>query len=122
MILERPNLSCIHVPPNIAPLRDAAGLVYAAVNIFQDITEIKSGEREREQLVHDLERSNRELSRFCISVSHALRAPVRGIRALTQILVSRNEGPTADTSHLAQITDQAAEGIHMPTGLPSHTK
>jgi PAS domain S-box-containing protein len=112
LILERPDLSSIHILANIAPLRDATGMVCGAVNIFQDISEIKSGEREREHLVEELERSNRELAQFSFAVSHDLQAPVRGIRALTQMLVRRTECPSEDLLHLSGLIDRAADSMH----------
>jgi PAS domain S-box-containing protein len=45
LIVERPDLSRIHVLANIAPLRNARGLICGAVNIVQDVTEIKRAER-----------------------------------------------------------------------------
>jgi signal transduction histidine kinase len=111
LILERPDYSSIHVLTNVAALRDAAGVVCGAVNIFQDISEIKAGERERERLVRELERSNRELSQFSFAVSHDLQTPVRSIRALTQVLVRRNEGPSEDILHVSGLIEQAADGM-----------
>jgi signal transduction histidine kinase len=110
LILERPDLSSIHVLANIAPLRDESGAVCGAVNIFQDISEIKAGERERERLVRELERSNRELSQFSFAVSHDLQTPLRSIRALTQVLV-RREGPSDDVLHVYGLIEQAADGM-----------
>jgi PAS domain-containing protein len=64
LVLERPDLSRIHVPANITPLRDASGAFTGALSIFQDIDELKRNQQEREMLLHELERSNRELSQF----------------------------------------------------------
>jgi signal transduction histidine kinase len=50
LVLERPDASRIDVLVSIAPLRDAAGRVGGAVNIFQDISEIRRAKQEREQL------------------------------------------------------------------------
>ncbi len=54
--------------------------------------QLSPSKRKREELVQELERSNRELSQFSFAVSHDLQTPVRNIRALTQLLVRRNEG------------------------------
>jgi DNA-binding IclR family transcriptional regulator len=56
LVLERPDLSRINVP-----LRDATGVVIGAVSIFQNIDELKRSQQEREVLLHERERSNREL-------------------------------------------------------------
>ena len=90
LVLERPDLSRINVLANITPLRDGTDVVTGAVSIFQDITELKRIQQERERLLHELERSNRELSQFSYAVSHDLKAPVRHVRALTQILGRRD--------------------------------
>lgn len=81
------------------------------MNILQDITEMKQRHRELEQLLQELERSNRELSQFSYAVSHDLQAPVRSVRALTQLLVRREGGPPEDTSHLATLIEQASDGM-----------
>jgi len=111
LVLERPDSSRIHVLANIAPLRDSTGLVYGTVNIFQDITEIKGRQQEREQLLQELERSNRELSKFSYAVSHDLQAPVRTVRTLTQLLLRREGRPPEDASHLTAMIEQAADGM-----------
>ena len=104
LILERPDRSRINVLANITPLRNSSGVVTGAVSIFQDITELKRTQQE-------LERSNRELSQFSYAVSHDLQAPVRSVRALTQILVRRDGGSQEDTSHLLKLIEQASVGM-----------
>ena len=111
LVLERPDSSRIDVLVNIAPLRDAVGRISGAVNIFQDISEIRRSQQERELLLHELERSNQELSQFSYAVSHDLQAPVRNVRALTQLLVKRIDATHGDTAHLAGLIQQAAEGM-----------
>lgn len=111
LVLQRSDASRIDVLVNIAPLRDSVGHVTGAVNIFQDISEFKLAQQERERLLQELERSNRELSQFSYAVSHDLQAPVRSVRALTQLLVRRNDGQPEDAPHLAGLIDQAAEGM-----------
>ena len=110
LVLERPDLSRINVLANITPLRDAAGVVTGAVNVFQDITELKRIQQDREGLLHELERSNRELSQFSYSVSHDLQAPVRGVRALTQLLV-RDHGLQEGSSPVLTLIEQATTGM-----------
>jgi signal transduction histidine kinase len=111
LVLERPDLSRINVLANIKPLRDATGAITGAVNIFQDITELKQIQQEREGLLQELERSNRELSQFSYAVSHDLQAPVRHVRTLTQILARRHNGSQEDTPHLVNLILQAADGM-----------
>jgi signal transduction histidine kinase len=111
LVLERPDLSRVNVLANITPLRDATGVVTGAVSIFQDIDELKRSQQEREMLLHELERSNRELSQFSYAVSHDLQAPVRGVRALTQLLVRRDDGLPGDSAHLLTLIEQATSGM-----------
>jgi signal transduction histidine kinase len=111
LVLERPDSSRIDVLVNIAPLRDAVGRISGTVNIFQDISEIRRAQQERELLLHELERSNQELSQFSYAVSHDLQAPVRNVRALTQLLVKRNGAVSDDAGHLADLITRAAEGM-----------
>jgi signal transduction histidine kinase len=111
LVLERPDLSRINVLANVTPLRDSAGVVTGAVNIFQDITELKRIQQEREELLHELERSNRELSQFSYAVSHDLQAPVHHVRALTQLVVQRDRGLQENSSHELTLIEQAAVGM-----------
>jgi signal transduction histidine kinase len=110
-VLERPDLSRINVLANITPLRDSAGFVTGAVSILQNINELKRSQQEREALLQELERSNRELSEFSYAVSHDLQAPLRGVRALTQLLVQRDDSLPADSSHLLTLIEQSTSGM-----------
>src|SRR5882724_5298791 len=109
LVIERPDHSRINVLANITPLRDSMGTVSGAISIFQDISELKRVQQEREVLLHELERSNRELSQFSYSVSHDLKAPVNHVRALTQLLARRGQGMQEDSSHLLSLIEQAAD-------------
>ncbi len=111
LILERPDSSFIDVLMNIAPLRDSTGRLIGAVNIFQDISELKRTQRDRENLMLELKRSNDELSQFSYAVSHDLRGPVRTVRTLTELLVRRGVDSKEEASHLAELIEQAAEGM-----------
>jgi PAS domain S-box-containing protein len=111
LILERSDGSRIDVLANAAPWRHRDGPPNGVVNIFQNVTEVKCRERERETLLRELERSNQELSRFSYAVSHDLRAPVRSILTLAQLLTRRNGGSTEDAAHLTSLIEQGASGM-----------
>jgi signal transduction histidine kinase len=111
LILERPDLSRINVLANIAALRDSTGQIAGAVSIFQDIVELKRTQQERDVLLQELERSNRELSQFSYAVSHDLRAPVHHVRGLTQLIMRRETSLKEESTHLLTLIDRAAAGM-----------
>jgi signal transduction histidine kinase len=111
LVLEHPDLSLVNVLVNIKALRNSSGVVTGAVSVFQDITELKRIQQQREGLLHELERSNRELSQFSSAVSHDLQTPVRNVRALTQLLARRDKSLQEDSSQLLTLIEQAAVGM-----------
>jgi PAS domain S-box-containing protein len=108
LVIERSDASRISVLANITALRNPQGSVTGAVCTFQDITEFNLIRKEREALLQELERSNRELSEFSYTVSHDLKAPIRHVRMLTQLLAGRADSLPEDSSHLVNLIDQAA--------------
>jgi PAS domain S-box-containing protein len=93
----------------IAPIKDTAGAITNYVAIKEDITGRKRTEQMLQQLNEDLENrirgrtallevANAELDAFSYSVSHDLRAPLRGIDGFSQALLEECGDHLSDTA------------------------
>jgi len=56
------------------------------ISIQRDITEIKNQEREKEQLIRELTKNNRDLKQFSYITSHNFRAPLSNLTGLLALL------------------------------------
>ncbi|MFP9098789.1 PAS domain-containing protein [Flavobacterium sp. RHBU_24] len=68
--------------------------------IEEDITERKKLERQKEELVTSLEKSNKELEDYAQIVSHDLKSPLRSINSLIAWIKEENEGGLSDQTAL----------------------
>lgn len=85
-----------------APNYNLNGQVVGSIGIHLDITELKSLEIQKENLLKKLEKSNDELQEYAHVVSHDLKSPLRSINALVNwIKEDNNESLTEETqTHL----------------------
>jgi PAS domain S-box-containing protein len=93
----------------ITALRDEKGRLRGFAKVSRDLTErMRNEERMRIHNAH-LEASNKELEAFCYSVSHDLRAPLRGIDGFSQALLEdhANQLDTQGKEYLQRVRASA---------------
>jgi signal transduction histidine kinase len=96
----------IDVSLTVSPVRNAAGAVIGASSIARDITEQK-------RLQAELEETNAELEAFAYSVSHDLKAPLRGMHGFAQALLEDYGGQLdAEGREYAERIMAAADRLH----------
>jgi signal transduction histidine kinase len=74
------------IDDSAAPLKNEHGKLIGAVLVFRDISPRRRFERQLEEAVSALQRSNRELQQFVNGAAHDLRSPLNVIRNMTQLL------------------------------------
>ena len=80
-----------------APIRVNSGEMSGVVLVFRDVTERRSGERQRQAQALQLRRTNEELNQFAYAVTHDLREPLRNVVNFSQFLLRAvKDGSEAD--------------------------
>ena len=74
------------ISKNVDFLKDTSGNIIGGIESFEDITERKRTEQQQAKLLKEVENINQELKDFAYIVSHDLKAPLRGIKALANWL------------------------------------
>ena len=67
---------------SVAAVRNPNGSILYQVALIEDITEQLKSEKQKEQLLENLERTNQDLKDYAHIVSHDLKSPLRNIYAL----------------------------------------
>jgi len=85
----------------VVPVANAKGWFTHWIAVERDVTERKKAEKEKEQLIKELTRSNTELKQFSYMTSHNMRAPLTNLLAIFDILDTSTIS-NADTLELIQ--------------------
>lgn len=106
------------------PFRGPDGRIEGVVGISRDITSFKEAQLERERLIAELERSNRELQDFAYISSHDLQEPLRKIQTLADRLQSKYLDALDEQgcNYLARMQESAARSQALIQDLLAYSR
>lgn len=81
------------------PLKDAEGDVRGYVKIIRDETERKRGEDALRAARITADTAHKQLQAFSYTVAHDLKAPLRSITSLSQLVLNNSAGQLDETNH-----------------------
>ena len=115
-VRRRKDGTLIPISLSVSPIVDRSGQVVGASKIARDLSALRAYATTLEQTVRErtaeLETANTQLESFAYSVSHDLRAPLRGMQGLAHALLE-DYGPTLDATARDYATRIVAEASQL---------
>lgn len=103
VILKNGSQRWVHVKGRVTYKSDGSPDIFSGT--MNDITTRKELEADREKIITELEKTNKELDRFIYSVSHDLSAPIKSIQGL--INLTRMEKLSEDSQHYLSLIERS---------------
>lgn len=105
-------------------IHDKYGNINCYFAIEEDITNEKNLEKQKEELLKSLEKSNKELEDYAQIVSHDLKSPLRSISSLITWIKEDNEGELNEQTigYLEMIDGKLEKMDHLIQGVLTYSK
>ena len=85
----------------------------AVVSVYEDVTEIRAGERRLLQARRQAEAANQSKGEFLANMSHELRTPLNAIIGFTEIICQELFGPVTNEKYLEYVKDVHSSSLHL---------
>lgn len=107
-----------------APNYNVKGEIVGSIGVHLDITQQKSLELQKEQLLVRLEKQNEQLNEYAQIVSHDLKSPLRSIHSLISWIKEDNIGEFSPQSveYLKMIENKVEKMDHLIHGILTYSK